>query len=263
MGEIRTHAGRPRRRVGDASALARRLDALPRPAMRRRVLAEFVAESAPDVVVETLLQLLVASRVQPTPSIEKAVELLTLALSDTEIISYPVRCDIYEAAKRADCDEIACLMFQLDGPDPADDAAAPRPLTPKGRPLSLGERKSLARGQRRDVLLALLRDPHADVIGILLDNPYVTERDVVTAASRRPSPPGTLETIASSDRWLARYRVRLALVRNPATPRHLSLRIVASLSNPDVKSIAADTKLPDGLRDQARRLLRYAKRTVH
>jgi len=231
--------------------------------MRRRVLAEFIAQSPADTVVETLLQLLVASRVQPTPSIEKAVELLTPVLSDTDVISYPVRCDIYEAAKRAGCDEIACLMFQLDPDDPSDEAAAPRPLTPRGRPLSLGERKSLARGQRRDALMALMRDPHADVIEILLDNPHVTERDVVTAASRRPAPAGTLETIARSDKWLARYGVRRALVRNPGTPQHLSLRIVASLSTPDVKSIAADTKLADGLRAQARRLVAYTRRVVH
>ena len=56
-----------------------------------------------------------------------------------------------------------------------------------GRPLTLGERKSLAKKPDRDLLERLLADPHPDFIRGVLRNPRLTEDDVVRFVARVPS----------------------------------------------------------------------------
>jgi hypothetical protein len=51
----------------------------------------------------------------------------------------------------------------------------------RGRPLTLGERKSLARTHDRSLIQRVVRDPHPDVVRILLDNPSLTEEDFAFA----------------------------------------------------------------------------------
>ena len=53
---------------------------------------------------------------------------------------------------------------------------------------------------RREILL-MLRDPHPDVVAILLDNPHITESDVVRIASARPAVPASLARLAAHARW--------------------------------------------------------------
>ncbi len=85
-----------------------------------------------------------------------------------------------------------------------------------GRPLTLGERKWLARRPDRDTIQRLLADPHPDVIFRCLRSPRMTEDDIVRLAAKRPGRGEVLAEIARS-RWAHRPRVRVALVMNPAT----------------------------------------------
>ena len=103
---------------------------------------------------------------------------------------------------------------------------------PGGRELTLGERKSAARGRRRELLDRLLRDPDESVLTILLGNPRITEADVVRLAARRPTTAAAQRTILRSERFIARYNVKRALVFNPYTPTDLAARLVVLLDAP-------------------------------
>jgi hypothetical protein len=120
-----------------------------------------------------------------------------------------------------------------------------RPLAnlPEGRALTLGERKSLARGRDRFMIDRLLRDPHPQVIRNVLSNPRVIEDDIIRLAARRPTYPDVQGEIARSPRWGHRPRVRLALVQNPFTPTAISVPLVALLLRPDLESVVAATNL--------------------
>lgn len=240
-----------------AVALARRLNALPEPRMRRRALADYMSDPPARERVIALRALVAALRSQPTPAIAEALETLTATLSEPELIPYAVRAELYEAAKLEGCDEIARMLFEAPVTAAAgdEDPAAERPLRPRGRPLTLGERKSLARGHVRTKLEALLRDPHPDVVEILLGNPHLTERDVVFIATRRPAAPRMLELVATSEKWSSRYAVKRALVLNPYTPAHLSVRLLTTLQAVDLRAVGADANLPEPVREQALALL--------
>jgi len=106
-----------------------------------------------------------------------------------------------------------------------------------GRPLTLGERKWLARRPSREMIERLLRDPHPDVIRCCLHNPRITEDDVVRVVAKRPARGEVLAEIARSA-WVHRPRVRLALALNPATPPEIAGRIAGLLVRPELALVA-------------------------
>jgi hypothetical protein len=122
------------------------------------------------------------------------------------------------------------------------------PFDGRGRPLTLGERKSLARRPDRDTMQRLIADPHPDVIHRLLRNPRVLEDDVVRLAARRPGRSEVLAEIARSTKWVHRPRVRMALVLNPATPVEIAARIAGLLLRPELELVAGAPHVPAAVR---------------
>jgi hypothetical protein len=232
------------------SHLARRLTALPAVAMREAVCVETLSSAAPADAVHAIADLL--ARRGPDELVA-----LTALVGALGRLPYALRQELYEAAKAAALLDVARLFFDVMAE--AQPAPEPEQFVPgAGRSLTLGERKAMARGGRREVVAALLRDPDATVIKNLLENPRLTERDVLAVAARRPVPADVLRALIAS-RWLARDPVRRALVMNPHTPVDLALRVVATLSAPDLRAVASDGHLADALRAQARVLLRRAR----
>ncbi len=118
----------------------------------------------------------------------------------------------------------------------------------RGRVLTLGERKSLARRPDRKLIDRVLRDPHPDVIEMLLMNPRLTEPDVVRLCARRPNAPGILLRVFRSPRWAIRPRVRTALALNPSTPPAIAEAIVPLLAPEDLHALAQDHHAADAVR---------------
>jgi hypothetical protein len=127
-------------------------------------------------------------------------------------------------------------------------AVAGQVLTKEGRPLTLGERKSLARRPDRDTLQRLFGDPHPEVTRRLLRNPRLTEDDVVRLAARRPGRGEQLAEIAREPRWAHRPRVRMALVMNPATPPEMAARIAGLLLRPELALVVRSPGVPAAIR---------------
>lgn len=139
-------------------------------------------------------------------------------------------------------------------PDPDEDRI---PDYGSGRPLTLGERKSLARRPDRKMVDRLLRDPHPDVIRQLLANPKLTEDDVLSLAARRPCRPDVLQQIARTPRWSHRPRIRMALVLNPHTPLDVATPLVALLVRQELRLLATLTTVAPAVRALA---LEYLQR---
>lgn len=123
-----------------------------------------------------------------------------------------------------------------------------------GRPLTLGERKSLARRRDRGVIARVLRDPDPSVVEILLGNPSLVEADVVQLASRRPIDPSALVEIIRAPRWAVRYRVRLAAIQNPACPLDVALLLLPHVTTPDLAALEAAPDLRPAILEVARQL---------
>lgn len=108
-----------------------------------------------------------------------------------------------------------------------------------GRPLTLGERKALARKPDPALLAKLSSDPNPEVVRRLLENPRLTENDVIRMIARRPALPEILAEIARSVRWIHRPRVRLALLLNPGAPADLVAPITSLLARQELEEVIA------------------------
>jgi hypothetical protein len=235
-------------------ALTRKMKAIRDPAMRTSLAGAFLREQAADEVVATLHELVGEVRRGRDPAEHALVDALTTALGSAAV-SYEVRTQLYGAAKAVGYSEVARLLFDASPVTERTDLerilSPERQVVPRGRILTLGERKALARTNRRDLIMHVVRDPHPDVVAIFLDNPHVTEGDVVGIAANRGAHPDALAAVAAHARWRVRQAIRRALTRNPATPAHVSLRLLVTLRAADLRDIAADPHLPEELRAQA------------
>jgi hypothetical protein len=242
-----------------ADQLALRMNGIREPRMRVAAVAEALAEGSPDDAAALLAGLL-ARAGDAVSGHRAALDAALLVLGDHSRLDYDRRAALYAAATEAGLPDVALLLFEVAPPVAGTDELLrklddERPLVPSGRPLTLGERKSLARGHRRDLLLHLLREPHPDVVAILLDNSHLTEGDVLKIATRRPALPATLTAVYQADRWRARAGVRRALVLNPYTPRPLAARLMTTMPDGELVEVSHDPGLPDALRQHAVALL--------
>jgi hypothetical protein len=223
--------------------------------MRVLALIEALCEDDPTAWVQVIAAIMARAHVHDDADAAEALEAITHAAADP-ILPYTVRQRLYEAATRQRLRAIARLFLvasptTMDAQQLARSLAPERPLNPTGRPLTLGERKALARTHKREQILLLLRDPHPAVVAILLDNPHITEADVVRIATARPAVPESLARVAAHPRWSVRHPVKRALVLNPSTPLADAIRIATTLRSQELREIAADESLPEALRTHA------------
>ena len=231
------------------------LKAVREPRMRALALVHGFSEGDPDAWVEAIAWIIARSHEQDDADAVAALESVRQAAAEPTM-PYATRQRLYTAAVSRGQHSIGRLFYavspQTVGGPQLDKALAPeRPLKPNGRPLTLGERKSLARTHDREQLLMLLRDPHPAVVAILLDNPHLTEADVVRVAAMRPAVPESLATIAHHARWSVRHGVKRALVLNPATPLADAMRIATTLRAAELDDLAQDPSLSEALRRHA------------
>ena len=241
-------------RVGPEHIIAR-LKALRDPRMRVLALIEALGEDDPTSWVHVLATIMARAHINDDADAAETLEAITHAAADPAL-SYHARQRLYEAATAQQLPAIARLFLvasptTMGSRELAKSLAPERPLKPTGRPLTLGERKSLARTHDREHILLMVRDPHPDVVAILLDNPHITESDVARIASARPAVPAALAKLAAHPRWSVRHAIKRALVLNPSTPLADAIRIATTLRSQELRELAADHSLPEPLRTHA------------
>jgi len=223
--------------------------------MRVLAVLDALHEGDPASWVHALATIIARAHLKDDADAIEALEAITHAAADPAL-AYATRQQLYEAAVSHQLPAIARL-FLVASPTTmgsyqlARSLAPERPLKPTGRPLTLGERKWLARTHDREQLLLLLRDPHPAVVTILLDNPHITEADVVRIAAARPAVPAALTILAGHPRWSVRHPVKRALVLNPSTPLADAIRIATTLRTQELRELSVDPSLREPLRVHA------------
>src|SRR5467141_1845207 len=114
--------------------------------------------------------------------------------------------------------------------------------------LPLGQKITLARRGPARVTGALLAEGHAQVISIALNNPNVTEAQVLKVLSREKLPTALIPAISQHRKWSVSYNVRLALVRHPSSPLATILAYLPEITVSDLRELAAPGVVPESLR---------------
>lgn len=213
---------------------------------------------APPDLVAGALEVVLADATARDRATQGLLIALSVALAPAEMAE--LRAQLAEAASDAGYLHVGEILGARGAVQSAGDDELERiPDFGKGRPLALGERKSLARGRDRQLLARVLRDPHPDVIRVLLENPAITQDDVVRLVARRPIPADVLREVASCVRWIARSHVRAALLKNPYAPLELVLPLVPLATSTELAELASSPELSLPLRSLAAR----GARTLH
>jgi len=114
--------------------------------------------------------------------------------------------------------------------------------------LPLGQKITLARRGPARVAGALLAEGHAQIVAIVLDNPYLTEAQILKALAREKLPASVVPAIIAHRKWSIGYNVRLALIRSPAAPLATVLSYLPELTVSDLRELAAPGIVPENLR---------------
>lgn len=123
------------------------------------------------------------------------------------------------------------------------------------RTMTLAERLKLALKGNRDARTLLLRDPNRLVQRFVLQNPRMTDEEVVALAKNRNVERELLDGICRRKEWVSNYQVRLALATNPKTPVMMALRFVPTLMPRDLRQLAKSKNVPSAICGMAKRLI--------
>jgi hypothetical protein len=222
--------------------LARRITGIMDATVRTAYLRHTLLAMPPSDVAD----LLVVARAHAearSPRHTTLLETLSLALAHESCSS--LRQAISAVLKARDQPRLARSLCRE--PSAEDQDALRVPDFGMGRPVTLGERKSLARRHDREWIARVIRDPHPEVMRILLLNPRLTETDVVRLCARRPVASDVLREVFQCPRWIIRYPIKLTLVLNPYAPLDIALQLAPLLHEQDVKRVLDAADLPTEL----------------
>jgi hypothetical protein len=243
----------------DFDALARSMTAIADQALRVSFVRHSLLSRRPEEVAD-LFTVAMASAETRQRAYGEALQTFSLALAD-EV------CDGLREAVRSvlEARQQRWLARALQREPVAEEAETQRiPDFGKGRTVTLGERKSLARRNDRELIARCLRDPHPHVIRILLGNPSVIENDIVRLCARRPVSTEVLREVFRSPRWIVRYPIKVALALNPYTPLDVALQLAPHLQAQDLRRLITAEDLDADLREACRRLTgRTDSTTLH
>jgi len=160
--------------------------------------------------------------------------------------------ELRSVARQKDYLEVLQMLLDL----PPRKIPPSSPEDPFLKDLTLGHRKSLAKTQKITLLRKLLQDQDPMVIRSLLLNPRLTESEVLKIASLQPTSPRVLEEVFRQAKWIARYRVKKALVCNPYCPPSISVHLLKFLLLSDLREIAQVENLHLAVREVAYELVK-------
>lgn len=114
--------------------------------------------------------------------------------------------------------------------------------------LATGEKVTLARMAAGQVLKMLRLEKDPRVVQGLLENPRITEDDVLFLVNQPRTPAPVLEQVARDPKWSSRREVRVALLRNGSTPTSLAITFISSLNLTELRTLLSDPKVPLSVR---------------
>ena len=125
--------------------------------------------------------------------------------------------------------------------------------------MNVAQRLKLALRGNRDARTLLARDNNKVIRRFVLNNPMITEEEIISIARDRNSTEDVLRFISERGEWMKSYGVRRALATNPKTPLVIAQRQLATLLIQDLARIAKSKDIPQAVVIQARKMVIAAR----
>lgn len=154
------------------------------------------------------------------------------------------------------------------GPVPAPDDAPPLVAVAEPAPggtteaqpqvlslLPVIDRIKMALRGTREQRIVLVRDPNKVVAVAVLASPKLNATEVENYARMTSVQGEVLRIIGTSRHWVKNYPIVAALVGNAKTPLGIAMGLVKRLNERDLKLVARDRNVSDGVRAAARKFV--------
>jgi hypothetical protein len=119
--------------------------------------------------------------------------------------------------------------------------------------MNVSEKIKLATKGNKEARGILMRDSNKLVAVAVIRSPRITDGEVLTQAQSKTCIEDVLRVIYSNREWLRKYAIKLALVKNPKVPQGVSMRLMTTLHEHDVKSLAKDKNVPGSVQMLAKK----------
>ncbi|MCK8601241.1 hypothetical protein [Desulfoferrobacter suflitae] len=128
-------------------------------------------------------------------------------------------------------------------------------LFQKVQRMSTAEKVRFASRGDKEVRSLLIRDGERTIQMAVVNNPRISDGEIVSIAHSRNIHEDVLRKIAASREWIKLYPVRVALVQNPKTPMTIALRLLQTLMQKDLRAIGKSKNVPNAIARAALRSL--------
>lgn len=119
--------------------------------------------------------------------------------------------------------------------------------------VTLGQKIALARQSSARILAALIIEGNAQVVEPAVENPRLTEAQVLKLMARDKLPLAIVPAFCRSQRWTSVPNVAVALLRYPHTPPEAAMKILPHVGSADLRALAQTKTLSQTLRRHIQR----------
>src|SRR4051812_27057057 len=166
--------------------------------------------------------------------------------------------------------EAGLVKMGAAAPESGEEVQAPLPGSPEEKEqeqkklsitqqiMKLGIAKKIEWANKkgnREVRSILLRDPNKLVQLAVIQSPRMTEGEIGKVALSRTAPQEVLSFIYNNRQLMKNYQIKLNIVNNPKVPVGVSMRFLSSLRAAEVKVVAKNRNVSQGLATAAKKLL--------
>lgn len=128
------------------------------------------------------------------------------------------------------------------------------------RKLTIGQKLALAKKGNKDVRGLLIRDPNKMIALEVINNPRITDGEVLSIAGMKDVAEDVLRAIANNRMYRSNKAVILTLLHNPRTPVGVSLGLgISALNDKELEGLAKNRNIPGVLGKAAKTVLEKRK----
>jgi len=130
-----------------------------------------------------------------------------------------------------------------------------RSLAKRVAGMGLSEKMRLAQTGDKEARSLLAREKNKLILTNILQNPRISDHEILRFAKEKTLPEEVLTLLTKRKEWMKKYPVRLAVAQNPKTPLALSMRLLQTLRDLDLRRIARSKDVSVHVASGARRML--------
>jgi hypothetical protein len=128
-------------------------------------------------------------------------------------------------------------------------------LTQRIMKMSISEKIKLATLGNKEARGLLIRESNKLVAVAVIRSPRITDGEVLACAGNKAVLDDVLRIIYSNREWTKKYKIKLALLKNPKLPLTVGMKFLSTLRENDVKDLSRDKNVPSSLQTMAKKML--------